>query len=155
VYRVPFAGFVGDYQSIQVLTPTPYDFPWLAVSIGGAFYGPVTGPADWVYSMVGEDIPYFLVHFDHQARTFRVEIFAENGKTWHRAYNEDYLPRNSTTTGFFAFPFDGTTIAGSKTYTVPDGNYYAVLSILKANGDSNNPADWETWTSPIFAIDRP
>jgi hypothetical protein len=36
-----------------------------------------------------------------------------------------------------------------------DGKTYAVLSILKANGDSNNPADWETWTSPIFALDRP
>ncbi len=155
VYRVPFAGFVGDYQSIQVLTPTPYGFPWLAVSIAGSFYGPVTGPADWTYSMVGEDIPYFLVHLNHQSRTLRIDIFSQNGKAWHRAFNEEYLPRNSTSTGFFSFPFDGTTFAGNKSYTVPDGNYFAVLSILKANGDSNNPADWETWTSPIFAIDRP
>ncbi len=105
--------------------------------------------------MQGTDIPIFLVHLDHQSRALRMDIFAENGKDWHRAYNEEYLPRNSTTTAFFAFPFDGTTIAGNKFYQVPDGTYYAVISVLKANGDSNNPADWETWTSPLFVIDRP
>ena len=31
VYRVPFAGFVGDYQGIQAVTPSGiYGFPWLA-----------------------------------------------------------------------------------------------------------------------------
>jgi subtilisin family serine protease len=154
-YRVPFAGFVGNYQSIQVLAPTAYGFPWLAVSIDGSFYGPVTGPADWTYTMVGEDIPYFLVHFDHQSRLFRAEIFGANGNAWHRVFNEEYMPRNSTSTGFFAFPFDGSTFAGNRTYTVPDGEYYAVLSVLKANGNASVAADWETWTSPNFVIDRP
>jgi hypothetical protein len=95
------------------------------------------------------------VHFDHQARTFRVDIYSETGKAWNRAYSEEYLPRNSAATSFYAFPFDGTTFAGKKTYTVPDGTYYAVISVLKANGDPNNPAHWETWTSPLFVIDRP
>jgi minor extracellular serine protease Vpr len=154
VYRVPFAGFVGDYQSIPVLTPTANDFPWLSVLYGGSFYK-VTGPGDWTYTMQGDDVPYFLVHFDHQARTFRIDIYAENGKAWHRAYIEEYLPRNSTPTSFYAFAFDGTTVAGKKTYTVPDGTYYAVISVLKANGDPANPAHWETWPSPLFLIDRP
>ena len=44
VYRVPYAGFVGDYQGIQALTPTPDGFPWLAISYLGDFYGPVAGP---------------------------------------------------------------------------------------------------------------
>ena len=30
--RVPFAGFKGDYQSIQVLAPTANGFPWFAAS---------------------------------------------------------------------------------------------------------------------------
>src|SRR4030042_1491691 len=154
VYRVPFAGFVGDYQGIQVLAPTANGFPWLSVLYGGSYYK-LTTPADWNFTMLGDDIPYFLVHFDHQARTFRIGIYAENGKAWHRAYNEEYLPRNSAATSFFAFPFDGTTFAGKKTYTVPDGTYYAVISVLKANGDASNPAHWETWTSPLFVIDRP
>jgi hypothetical protein len=154
VYRVPYAGFVGDYQGIEVLTPTPYEFPWLALLYGGYFYK-ITDPGDWTYTMEGDDIPRFLVHFDHQPRTFRINIYAENGKSWHLAYDLDYLPRNSAPTSFYDFPFDGTTFAGRRAYTVPDGTYYAVISVLKANGDDDNPAHWETWTSPLFEIDRP
>jgi hypothetical protein len=157
VYRVPFAGFVGDYQGIQALTAGPVaavPMPWLALLYGGSYYQ-LTDPTDWTFSMQGSDIPFFLVHFEHQSRLFRVEIFSQSGKAWHRAYNEEYMGRNSSSTGFFAFPFDGTTFAGNKLYTVPDGTYYAVISVLKALGDANNPADWETWTSPLFVIDRP
>jgi hypothetical protein len=154
VYRVPFAGFVGDYQGIQVLVPTAYGFPWLSVLYNGSYYQ-LTDPSDWTFTMQGTDIPIFLLHLDHQSRMLKVEIFDAQGKAWHLAYDEEYLPRNSTTTGFFSFPFDGTTFAGNKTYTVPDGTYYAVVSVLKALGDSDNPAHWETWTSPMFVIDRP
>jgi subtilisin family serine protease len=156
VYRVPFAGFVGDYQSIEVLTPVydpPWEFPWLSVLYEGNFYK-IFSPLDWTYTMQDGDIPYFLVHFEHQPRTFRVDIFAEDGKSWHRAYDLDYLPRNSSPSSFYAFPFDGTTFAGRRAYTVPDGTYYAVISVLKANGDDDNPAHWESWTSPLFVIDR-
>jgi hypothetical protein len=153
VYRVPFAGFVGDYQGIQVLAPTPYGFPALGWTPDGSAFG-FAAPGQ-IFSMAGFDMPYFLVHFDHQPRTFRVDIYAEDGKAWHRAYNEEYLPRNSSPTSFYAYPFDGTTFAGRRAYTVPDGTYYAVISVLKANGDDDNPAHWETWTSPLFVIDRP
>jgi minor extracellular serine protease Vpr len=153
VYRVPFAGFVGDYQGIEVLTPGGYDFPALGWTPDGTSFD-FAAPGQ-VFNMTGFDIPYFLVHFDHQPRTFHIDIYAEKGKAWHRAYNEEYLPRNSAPTSFYAFPFDGTTSAGKKTYTVPDGTYYGVISVLKANGDSSNPAHWETWTSSLFVIDRP
>ena len=157
VYRVPFAGFVGDYQGIQVLTAGPVaaaPMPWLALLYGGNYYQ-LTDPTDWTFTMAAGDIPRFLVHFDHQSRLFRVELFAQSGKAWYRAYNEDYMPRNSSSTGFFDFPFDGTTFAGNSTYLLPDGTYYAKISVLKALGDSANPAHWETWTSPLFVIDRP
>jgi len=153
IYRVPFAGFVGDYQGIQVLTPGPYGFPVVGWTPDGSSFG-FAAPGQ-IFTMTGFDMPYFLVHFEHQPRTFRVSIYAENGKAWHRAYNEEYLPRNSSSGSFYAYPFDGTTVAGKKTYTVPDGTYYAVISVLKANGDDDNPAHWETWTSPLFEIDRP
>jgi hypothetical protein len=38
---------------------------------------------------------------------------------------------------------------------VPDGSYKIVVKALKAGGNANTPADWETWTSPTIAIDRP
>jgi minor extracellular serine protease Vpr len=30
-----------------------------------------------------------------------------------------------------------------------------VFSILKAGGEKKNPANWESWTSPVITIDRP
>ena len=154
VYRVPFAGYIGDYQSIEVLTPGAFGvFPSLGWTPDGETFYLV--PPGFSYSMEGYDVPHFLVHLAHQSRTFRVEVFAESGRAWHRAYNLEYLPRNSTSGGFFAFGFDGRTFAGRRTWTVPNGTYYAVISVLKANGDDNNPAHWETWTSPLFEIARP
>lgn len=154
IYRVPYAGLKGDYQTKAVLTSGGFGMPWMSVLIAGSYYQ-LTDPTDWTYTMVGEDIPYVLAHLDHQSRHFRVEIFDSKGKSWHRAYSEDYLPHNSTATGFFSFPLDGTTFGGNKLYTLPDGTYYAKISVLKALGDSSNPAHWEYWTSPSFVIDRP
>ncbi len=157
VYRVPFAGFVGDYQSIVHMSPTTFGFPWLARLVGTSYVKQSDGA---VFTMQGDDIPYFLAHFDHQARGFRIEIY-EAGTDWYwrRALQEEFLPRNSTTTSFYAFPFDGYTFSGfpplGNTIILPDGEYYAVLQTLKALGDERNAADWETWTSPVFVIDRP
>jgi len=169
VLRVPYAGFVGDYQSIVHMSPTANGFPWLSVLFEGTYYK-VNGPTDWVYSMEGSDIPFFLVHFDHHPRYFEAKIYdANSGAPVHDVFNTawtyEYLPRNSTTTGFFAFEWDGERIHSNgyngKGYTknltksVPDGTYIVKLRALKANGDPSNPAHWESWTSPVIAIDRP
>jgi minor extracellular serine protease Vpr len=162
VLRVPYAGFVGDYQSIQVLTPTGNGFPWLAKLSGGFF---TNQPAGASFTMAGDDIAYFLVHLDHQSRRLQMRILdANTGMPVHPVFDkfvdEEYLPRNSTSTGFFAFAWDGTRIHNSSTSKdlfkiVPDGDYVAELLVLKALGDPNNPAHWETWTSPVITIDRP
>jgi minor extracellular serine protease Vpr len=167
VYRVPYAGFKGDYQSIQALAPTSVGFPLVARlsactilrgldCYAGGSYAPAP-PGSLTFTLVDAfNTPNFLVHLDHQVRRMRFEVFdANTGKAWHRALEEQYLPRNSTATGFFAFPWDGTTFSGNKVYVVPDGQYVIKISVLKALGDDNNPADWETWTSPVITIDRP
>lgn len=162
MYRVPYAGFVGDYQSIQVLAPTPNGFPWLTKVIDG-FY--TNQPDGATYSMVGEDIAFFLIHLDHQSRRLQMRILdANTGKPVHPVFDkfvdEEYLPRNSTSTSFFVFAWDGTRIhnaSGSKDLykLVPDGDYVVELLVLKALGDETNPAHWESWTSPVITIDRP
>lgn len=152
-YRVPFAGFVGNYQSIVALAPTANGFPWLAKLVGTSFFNQPTGAT---FTLASGDVPYFLVHFDHQVAALRIQVVdANTSKDWHYAFSENYVGRNSTATGFFALSWDGSTFAGGKTYTVPNGQYNAVLSVLKALGDPNNPADWETWTSPTITIARP
>jgi subtilisin family serine protease len=158
VYRVPFAGFVGDYQGIQVLTPTGYGFPWLAKFNGGSFYSQSGGAT---YTMVGDDIPYFLLHLDHQSRRVRLEAKdAVTGKSWFRVSDDEYMSRNSAANDSYSFPWDGTTFSGkgkngSQWHTVPNGQYTVTVSVLKALGDKDNPAHWETWTSPVITIARP
>ena len=152
IYRVPYAGFKGDYQSIQVLTPTAFGLPWLARLSGANFVKQADGAT---FTMKDGDIPYFVAHFEHQARLLRIEVFDTSGKAWHRALNEGYLERNSTANTVLSFPIDGTTTAGNKSYTLPNGTYVLRVSLLKALGDESNPAHWETWTSPMFKIARP
>jgi minor extracellular serine protease Vpr len=149
VYRVPFAGFVGDYQSIQVLA-NPYGLPWLT----DVNWNDPVAPFTLVDT---NNMPYVVVHLDHQSRIFKLEAFnAVTGKSVGTIVQLDYMIRNSTSTGVFEFIWDGTTTGkNNKVYTAPNGQYFIKMSILKALGDSKNPADWETWTSPAFDIARP
>jgi hypothetical protein len=153
-YRVPFAGFKGDYQGFQILVPTANMFPWLARLTGTTF---TNKPSGETYNMTNaENIPYFLIHFDHQVRRVRMEIFdAVSGKAWHRAFETEYFGRNSGATSFFSFSWDGTTVNGNKLNVVPNGQYVMVLTIEKALSDGATPTHFETWTSPVITIARP
>jgi hypothetical protein len=78
------------------------------------------------------------------------------------ADKESFLPRNgavpASTTGFFTFAWDGTRAQNNgndKRKVVPNGTYMLKMSVLKPLGDPANDADWETFTSPAFAIARP
>jgi minor extracellular serine protease Vpr len=157
---VPFTGFKGDYQGFQVMTPTANGFPWLAKVVGTSY---VNQPAGASYTLVGNDIPYLLVHFDHQIQKFNVEIRqASNGQPVHPVFyyaiEEEFLPRNSTATSFFSFAWNGTrnhNNGNDNIKQVPNGQYVLVIKALKALGDESNPAHWETWTSPVITLARP
>jgi hypothetical protein len=154
VLRVPYAGFKGDYQAIQVLKPTPSGFPWLAKLTAGSY---VNQPGGSTYTMAGDDLPRFLVHFDHQLRSYYFEVVdADTGKSWNRALQQEWVGRSSTATAFFALSWDGTTrrANGKHVETVPDGRYIVKLTVVKALGNEKNPAHLETWTSPVITIDR-
>lgn len=156
--RVPYAGFIGDYQSIQVLTPTANGFPWLSSTTDGLNL--TNQPTGATFTMVGLDIPFIAAHFDHESRKVVAKIYdAVTGKSWHTAFSLEYFGRNSTATGIFAFDWNGVTTKSHEKHTkeivVPNGTYVLKLSVLKALGDDDNPADWETWTSPVITIARP
>jgi minor extracellular serine protease Vpr len=169
-YRVPFAGFNGDYQSIVAATPTPFGFPWVSrlTSCNPALVrgldcfdpaGVYTNAPGGTFSLADAfNVPQLLVHLDHQVRRMKVEVRnAATGRTFHLAFDLEHLARNSGSTGFFAFPFNGqTTGANGKTsFTVPDGTYVFRITIVKAGGTSSNPAHVETLTTSQFTIDRP
>jgi minor extracellular serine protease Vpr len=166
VARVPYAGFKGDYQGIQALAPTTFGFPWLARLVG-TNYVRQTGPS--TFTLQGGDIPYFLVHLDHPVAKLQFEVLnASNNRPVHPVFNKfvdlEYVGRNSTATGFFAFAWDGTRIHSnmdngngdnSLFKTVPNGSYVVRIRALKALGNENNPAHWESWNSPVITLARP
>jgi minor extracellular serine protease Vpr len=174
VYRVPFAGFKGDYQAIVSLAPGNFGFPLLGQAIscfrivdGACIDGSYSVlPAGGVFDM--SDVlnqPSLLIHLAHQARHMEFTVHhAADGSPVHPVFNRttvlEYLPRNASAGGFFAFAWDGTRLHSNgrrfeKVKEVPDGDYVLTVRLLKALGDRENPEHWETWTSPVITVQRP
>jgi subtilisin family serine protease len=158
--HIPYAGYYGDYQANQVLSPTTNGFPWLAY-ISGSSLNKVTADGR-TYTLTGGDNPVLVFHLNLPARKFHVQVLNADGSFVHPVQNyadrEEYLSMNSTATGFFTFTWDGTRNqdnGNDKTKVVPDGTYLLKMSVLKPGGDESNPADWETFTTKKFNIDRP
>lgn len=180
-YRVPYAAYNGDYQEIEAMTPITdgsevvADLPWLtritecgafsgldcASTGGGTFQNQPDGATytmEWVDGL--PDVPYVIAHFDHHVtRLDMVVIDERTGRPVHPDRNVgvsvDYVHRSATRTSFFSYPWDGTVVDGHGRITdVRDGSYRLEARALKALGDPDNPAHWETWTSPVITIDR-
>lgn len=150
--RVPYVGFKGDYQSIVAMTPTANNFPWIARLSGTSYSFQQSGS---IFTLANGDVPYVLIHFEHHVRKMRITAISRQGVDWGTAYEQEFLSRNSSSTGFFAFSWDGTTLLNGQPTVVPNNQYYLKVELLKALGDENNPAHWETWKSGYLAIVRP
>lgn len=158
VLRVPYAGFKGDYQAIRVLEPTANGFPWLAKLSGSSL---INQPAGASYSLVGGDLPYFPIHFDHHSESVLLEALdATTGAVRGRVSLDEWFTRNSSSTGFFTFTWDGTVFKYDPSKpeqwsTLPNGAYKVRVTVKKALADAQNPAHFETWTSPVITLARP
>ncbi|MFL5272829.1 MAG: S8 family serine peptidase [Anaeromyxobacteraceae bacterium] len=155
--RVPYVGFKGDYQSIQILNEAILGGAPLLLD--GDLNDLVPDPEHHVFSLRGSDVPTIVYHQDFQARRLTlVVVEAASGKTVGRAQEVEFLPRNSTSTSFFAVAWDGTFMPGngnsSKVKAAPNGTYKLVLSLEKPLAEKNNSAHAETWTSPPVTIAR-
>ncbi len=175
-YRVPYAGFKGDYQAI-VAMPTGPVVAKRNAPFEKAPQTYVTAGANEIWTLASPDeIPNVLIHFDHQVRYLELQVVdAASGKPLHPVFS-NYLERNwvarnatrppaggpfAADENVFAFPWDGTRMHDNGKGTadhrklVPDGQYKIVARALKALGDPANPADWEVKTSATITIDRP
>ncbi|GHH73542.1 S8 family serine peptidase [Promicromonospora soli] len=180
-YSVPYAGYAGDYQAIDPITPilsngeVVADLPSVASITACAElieldcidpqgdYELMPDGGTYTLGTVGglPDVPYTLVHFQHQVEKLQVTVLdAATGRPVDRrgAYAVDVTgeSRNETAGGFTAYAWDGTyTTVRGDTKSVPDGDYVLSLKALKADGEFWNSDHWETWTSPTISIDRP
>jgi minor extracellular serine protease Vpr len=167
--RVPYVGFMGDYQSLSVLTSAGCGLP-AVFKLGGSdgCLGPGfsrLGVAGASFTLQGADFPILLFHLNHQVRRLNVQVYKADGSPVHPVFNYvtqlEYLGRNSAANTFFQFIWDGTRTQdnaggnGDHRKVVPNGRYLLELSVLKALGNANNPADWETFTTPPITLARP
>jgi minor extracellular serine protease Vpr len=165
VNRVPYSGFKGDYQSIPVLTGRKDEGRQLGFfSNAGAIASATTLAGTYGFTMKEQpnvtsaacptcgfgpatflDVPYYRVHLDHQARSAHFTVWNASGTTLlgDAFPTEEFLPRNSTATGFFTFAWDGTATTGGVTTTLANGDYVVKMTLTKALG---GPADVETHT---------
>jgi minor extracellular serine protease Vpr len=151
VLRVPYAGYNGDYQVIPALVPTANNFPWLARRAGATTF--VNQPDGAIFTLAADDVPYLLIHLDHQVERLFLEVFdVTNGESRGLALAEKFVPRSSGASTFFALPWDGTTAWGTR--ELPNGTYQIRVSVLKALGDRENPAHWQSWMSPSITLAR-
>lgn len=168
--RVPYAGFVGDYQAIQPLDGHIIQtaeglflsgFPWLTRLVGTSYQNL---PDGGTFTLEDGDVPYFLVHFGHHVKRLEFQVVnASNDRPVHPVFSNfvevDDIGRNATRTQFFALTWDGTRFhsAGNAELfkVVPNGDYKVNIRALKALGDPSNPDHWQVWTSPTVTIARP
>jgi minor extracellular serine protease Vpr len=156
--RVPYAGFKGDYQAIRVLEPTANGFPWLAKLSGTSLTNQPVGAS---YTLVGDDIPYFLLHLDHHSESILLEALdATTGAVKGRVSLDEWVTRNSSPTGFFTFTWDGDVFKRDPSKpqqwsTLPNGQYQVRVTVKKALAERRNADHFETWTSPVVTLARP
>jgi minor extracellular serine protease Vpr len=183
VYRVPYAGITGDYQTIQVLasggctlSPFPGVFkrggqtlcraatptlPELKLDIA------VTRQAEGATFNVEDraDLPVILYHRAHQSRRLEIRALDVATNQSYLVAFADYVSRNATNGvsfaagGFSTYTWDGKRIVTNSVGKVqrtelPPGNYQLQIVVTKALAEPDNPAHVETWTSPTIFITR-
>ncbi len=156
--HVPFAGMVGDYQSVKVLTGD--GLPTLAQLDADGNLAPVSGHP--VYTMQNYDYPFLLLHLDYPVSDLRIDIFRVGWRGWLTPIALNYRSWVKTgpvgkDPGYQYFYFDGSyTTLGSKgkQFPIRSGTYVIHITVTKALADHRGDS-YETWTSPTFSITQP
>ena len=181
-YRLPYAGFRGDYQSLQVLARGGCDavaFPAIFRQGGETVCRAATATAaaiklDVAYTPQADgatfnveertDRPVIIYHRAHQSR--RLEIRAINQTTGdsYLLASQDYLSRNAAngttlaTGSFSLYRWDGKYLATNRDRVnrreAPLGSYKLEITVTKANELGDTSVAIEKWTSPTIHITR-
>jgi hypothetical protein len=159
-YRVPYVGFVGDYQYDMCHLCDPYfGSPFLTDKLWNPWGGFGDGH---VFNMVQENDPTIVAHLTHQVPQMYVEVInAQTGRMVRKnnslAFDLSLLERDVYGTyiaTIHAWEWDGTRMIGDLYWPVKDGAYHLRVKALKALGDPADLSHWEYWQTPMFWIDR-
>jgi hypothetical protein len=173
---VPFAGFVGDYQSIVAIGDGQCGLPMLA-KIGLAsdkidcatgvvpIQGLIGQASGGTWEQPKQSPVVLLYHLDHQVAKETVTLVdaatgapvTQGGRNATLEENL-FLRRNSAPNSFFAFVWDGTqayTTGSGKVQrkATPGSTYKLKFTITKATAlNDTRVAQTETWTSPAITL---
>lgn len=176
-YRVPYAGFDGDYQAIRVLAPGGCNFPGVfkrggeTTCVAATATAPAVTLPGWTLQSAGAtfnveeatDRPVLLYHRAHQSRRLEIRAVNQATGTSYLVAAGDYLSRNQTNdrerTGYTVYTWDGKYVADTgggrlNRREAPLGQYKLQLVVTKALAEAGNAAHVETWDSPAFTIVR-
>ncbi|MGM9321226.1 S8 family serine peptidase [Deinococcus aquaticus] len=176
---IPYAGFKGDYQSIQALGNltiggASYNFPALFDDKEDTFFeeGEVaTAPIDYTFKGIAldpskpteltNDAPYVIAQLSHQVRKMTMELLDANGAVVDTLLKQEYLGRNCTNNvaltsntcdAYNTYAWDGKLSNGN---AAANGTYQLRLKALKAQGDESVATDTEVYTTQKFTVARP
>jgi minor extracellular serine protease Vpr len=141
---VPFAGYKGDFQELNVVSADPR-----IVVRAGTTWAPVA--AGQVFTMKGIDRPAFSLGLLYGVQRMTVQLQGLDGNAWLGpidAASFVRMRRSNPGTTFTITPadFDSTFL--------PDGRYRVRVDLLKALGDASNPRHHQVVDSPWFVIKR-
>jgi subtilisin family serine protease len=178
VLRVPYLGFKGDYQSIQVIGNGGCNLPMLA-RLGAAtdkiqctpttsINGLVGEPSGGIWEQPKRDPVVVLYHFNHQSSSYTLALLnAASGQPVTVGGRNPVVesialvPRNSAPTTFFGSIWDGTLAFTTGNGAVqrkaaPGGVYKLRITITKVKAlNDTREAGTESWTSPAFTLRSP
>ncbi len=157
--HIPFAGVVGDYQSVKVLTGD--GLPTLGQLDANFALNPVGGKP--VYTMQNFDYPFVLLHLDYPVSNLRIDIVKVGWRGSYVPIAPNY--RSFVKTGpigkdasYQYYYFDGTyTTLGPKgtQFPIANGDYAYIVTVTKALATPGTRNGTETWVSPTFTISNP
>ncbi|KAJ2007279.1 hypothetical protein GGI04_000585 [Coemansia thaxteri] len=150
---VPFAGYNGNYRTVDVLSSPSTGLPALT-DANQVVISDVSGLV-----VSGNSTALLLYTLDLPSRVIAATLVSSNGTTAGYlpfGYNE-YTARNLPSGGN---PLSGATITNivftdkeaSQAVKVPAGRYRVQLAALRPLGDPNNSRDYQKWSSDLFSI---
>ncbi|ROR54341.1 Fn3 domain-containing protein [Luteococcus japonicus] len=153
--NVPYQGMAGDYQRVDVLHADGSAAPCLGeiVDKKALCLDEQTGHS---YTMAEGDQPVAVFRIEYPVETFQLMVHKANadGSKGELLGTALELEKEGRMVGDLGVAWDGTyQTTGSSPYVAKAsaGDYVFEIRALRALGDPDVEADWQTWTSEAFA----
>ncbi|CAG8489517.1 3540_t:CDS:2 [Funneliformis mosseae] len=168
-YSLPYLGLKGDLHSLPILSNDSYPFIERADDRERFDREDQIARFTLFKGNKREDVPVFLYLLNFGSRLVKLELyhrgdFTQTGYLGLLELDPDFInldttaPRNGGTGDFrdtFKIWSSGAVSdINGNVIVVPNGQYQALLSVLRPFGDPNKQEDIMTWRSPIIEIAR-